>query len=476
MSPTRRQVLRWGAGAAGAAVSASALAGAGGYLYLKPPQPRQNLAPLRDLAEQLFEMLDDSERTRAVFDYDHPLRQYHNRGVETGGAWAIDLHPATRQMIVDVMYSGLSQPGRDRIPKQFVLDWTGLHSLKLAIMGDPRNPPYQILITGAHLNLRLGGRSREGVAFGGPQVYGDQEGNRQIGLPGNAYRDQLELGQQLWSDLSRGERKAARQSKAPVQTAIELRGPGGGFSGVAVADLGRKRREQARGMVAAMLETYGEDDVAYAWECIEHNGGVDAMHLSDYSEDHEPGHNFGEGPSQIFRLEGPASVLHYRGTPHLHAFINIAMDGKRPLSIGEVVAENPRAMDAKGVKALFEDVLLRETGADLSYYPLDKVAGPLRAGTIRTGDIYSLESWKEFVSVSEVKGSELNETLVSDSRLRERPVQSNKLYRVATARYVANNFVEKFIGVGVDESETSGVMLRDVSIAHLQKEGFGTAV
>ncbi len=160
--------------------------------------------------------LDDDERAEAVFDYEHPLRQYHNRGVDTGGAWAFGLRRQTRRILVDLVYASLSENGRQRIPNQLAMSLAGIHVTRLAICGDPRNPPYQILVTGPHLNLRLGGRSREGVGFGGPQVYGDQAGNGEIGLPGNAYRDQLELGQQLFSSLSPGERHLARQPKSPV--------------------------------------------------------------------------------------------------------------------------------------------------------------------------------------------------------------------------------------------------------------------
>ena len=51
-----------------------------------------------------------------------------------------------------------------------------------------------------------------------------------------------------------------------------------------------------------------------------------------------------------------------------------------------------------------------ETGADLGYYPEDSVAGRLRPGPIRSGDIYTLESWQESVEVGEVHGSVLQKT------------------------------------------------------------------
>ena len=322
------------------------------------------------------------------------------------------------------------------------------------------------------MNLRIGGRNREGVAFGGPQVYGDQNGNEKVGLPGSAYRGQLEMGQHLIAGLTSAERSVVRLPRAPVQTGIELRGSQGAFDGIAVADLSRSRREEVARLVSALLGTYADSDAAYAWECLEHNGGIDRLHLADYAEDHQPGRNVGEGPSQIFRLEGPAAVFHFRGEPHLHAFINVGMDGENPLSLGAVVAENPVALERRDVKRLFEAILLRETGAELAYYHAESVAGRLRAGTIRTGDLYNLESWHENVSVVEIEGAELNPTLAQVLRERGDGVRDRHRYRVATTSYVAGNLGEACLGK--ISSETTGAMLREVSITHLRAEGFAS--
>jgi hypothetical protein len=244
----------------------------------------------------------------------------------------------------------------------------------------------------------------------------------------------------------------------------------GEFAGVAVADLRLEERVRIRDLVASMLGTYCDEDVAYAWECIEGNGGVDRFHVADYAEDHQPGRHVGTDPSQIFRIEGPAAIFHFRGEPHLHAFINVAMDGERPLSVGRVVAENPAALDRDGVKVLFEDLLLRETGADLAYYHDESVAGRLRAGTIRTGDLYNLESWRERVCVVEIKGDALSPNLVGALRARGDAVQTRASYRVATTSYVADNLSDEWLGE--IDSEQTGQMLRDVAIRKLTEHGF----
>ena len=465
MRPTRRQLLKWGLG-----VGAVAGVGAIGKAVLLPPTPRAALASINEIAARLFDSLDEEDRAAAVFDYEHPLRQFHNRGVDTGGAWSFFLGRKTRQELVDLVYATLSERGRKRIPDQFLIQLPGIHATRLAIFGDPHNPPYQILVTGPHLNLRIGGRSREGVAFGGPQVYGDQRGDGKVGLPGSAYRDQLEQAQQFFASLTSAERTAARRPKAPVQTRIELQGAGGQFDGISVADLSRDKRRRVRDLVASLLDTYSADDVEYAWECIEKNGGVDGFHVADYAEDHQPGRNVGTGPSQIVRIEGPGAVFHYRGEPHLHAFINVGMDGEHPLSVGAVVAENPVVLEGDAVKALFEEILLRETNADLAYYPTESVAGRLRVGTIRTGDLYNLESWRERVTLVEIKGADLSPNLANRLQARGVGVQALKVYRVATTSYVAENLAKAWLGV--IESESTGEMLREVAISHLTEHGF----
>jgi len=158
MGPTRRQVLKWGLGA-------GALAGIGlGGRRLLPPGPSAQLEPTAALAARLYDGLDEKAHAAVCFGYDHPLRQYHNRGVDTGGGWAFFLGGQARQTLVDLVHAGLSEKGRARIPEQWVSQIFGIHLTRLAIFGDPHAGPYQVLVTGPHLNLRLGGRHREGAA------------------------------------------------------------------------------------------------------------------------------------------------------------------------------------------------------------------------------------------------------------------------------------------------------------------------
>lgn len=154
----------------------------------------------------------------------------------------------------------------------------------------------------------------------------------------------------------------------------------------------------------------------------------------------------------------------------MHAFVNVAMDGEQPLSVGEVVAESPRALDRIEVKALFEEVLRSETGAEVASYHEESVAGRLRAGTVRTGDLYNLESWRERVTVVEVEGDRLCPALAAAFAAQGVAPRSGRRYRVATTSYIAGSRADELLGDVAEETE--GEMLRDVAIAHLREHGF----
>src|SRR5437764_465449 len=153
----RRTALKFGAGAI--------VAGAGAYggYQLLSLRPSRTLASVDDLARRLYVGLNDEQRAETCVAYDHPFRQYHNRGVSGGGR-----------------------------------------------------------------------------------------------------------------------KKEALLAEAPIQTQIELQGRHGSFAGIPVAELTGDSKALTRDLVARILATYPPDDVAYARECLEANGGVDGLFLSYY--------------------------------------------------------------------------------------------------------------------------------------------------------------------------------------------------
>jgi hypothetical protein len=235
-----------------------------------------------------------------------------------------------------------------------------------------------------------------------------------------------------------------------------------------VAELTPDSRELVRELVELILSVYPPADAAFARECLTANGGFGALHLSYYG--HGEGGDIPE--AQVFRLEGPAAVFYFRGHPHVHAFVNVAMDGDAPLSVGEPLGRNPDWLEAKGVKALFEAALCSETGAELAYYDERSVAGRLRPGIVRSGDIYSLESWQEKAAVVEIRGGDLGPALRESLRARGVEARPERLYTVATTAYIAEKESER---LGRVQDRRQGKMLRELTVAYLRSHGFAKA-
>lgn len=458
----------------GGSAAALACGGLAAKRFLLPPAPRFPLASVDDLAVDLVASLAEETRAAVVVDYDHPLRQVHNRGVG-GGGLGIDLGTfdrRQRQLLADLLHAGVSATGRERIPEQFFLGFGGVHRMKVLVCGEPGEGPYQVVLTGPHLNLRLGGTSREGVAFGGPQVYGDQRGNERAGLPGNVYRYQLDAARALLRSLTPGERAEVVLADSPIQTRIEVRGSAARLPGLPVASFGEASRDLARALVDGILSTYPDDDAEYARECLEANGGVGGLLFSCYEEDALPRRDL----YPVFRLEGPAAVFHFKGTPHVHAFVNVARDGDAPLSVGAVVGENPAVLEGAAAKRFVEDALAAHAGCELAYYDLESAVGRLRAGTIRTGDLYTFESWQNSVALVEVR--DLRPPLLAAARARGLDPDPAGPHVVATTEYIARELagdLGRVRSVPTGPAGTSGTKVRDALVAFALEHGFPSA-
>jgi hypothetical protein len=463
----RRQLIKAGVGI-GALTTAAAAAR---YTLLSPPQ-RWDMASLDELAAEVHAELARSAGARACFDYDHPLRQVHNRGLWLGGLTvsAATLSWSARRALTTILRGNLSASGFERLLSQYPSRISGVNFLQLLLFGTPGRGPWQMLLSGIHLNLRVGSPIHDGTAFGGPQVYGDQRGNERPGLPGNVFRYQMQTAHELVAGLTPAYRGAIRVAQAPPQTCIAVQGRGGRFDGVPVADFPVQARRQAQAVVSRVLENYGEESSAYAWDCLHRNGGVDGLHFADYDVDFQGGRHAGDSPSQIFRLEGPGAVFYFRGEPHVHAFVSVERSLDQPLSLGAVIGVNPAALEGDSLRAWFESAMVGHTHADYADYPPFSLAGRLRAGTIRTGDIWAAENWVDDLVVCDVKGAEIAQGLAELMRSRGDSPQAYSTYRVATTGYVAANEAESRIG-RVSNSRNWGP-LRDALLSQAKIRGF----
>jgi len=71
-----------------------------------------------------------------------------------------------------------------------------------------------------------------------------------------------------------------------------------------------------------LVEPYRQSDRDEVTQCLKAQGGIDACHLAYFGQD-DIGN---DGVWDIWRLEGPSFVWHYRGAPHVHVWVNVADD------------------------------------------------------------------------------------------------------------------------------------------------------
>jgi hypothetical protein len=297
---------------------------AGGLLPLLTNPGRAHAAPspsgqAETAVKRFYDTLTNDQRKEICFPFDHPLRSKINAN------WAItkpkiDDFTKEQQAILDEIFRGVVSPeGYERFKKQMDDDAGGFGEYHVAVFGTPGSGQFEWELTGRHVTLRADGDSVANAAFGGPIIYGHGAGDSEKGLPGNVFYYQTKRANEVFSALDGTQRKAALRPKAPRETDVDVQGSSGQFPGLAIGSLSRDQKALVEEVMKVILAPYREDDVQEAIALQKAGGGLDALHMAFYESDDV-------GKDQvwdIWRLEGPNFVWHFRGAPHVHAYVNI---------------------------------------------------------------------------------------------------------------------------------------------------------
>ncbi|CAN5881354.1 DUF3500 domain-containing protein [soil metagenome] len=272
-------------------------------------------------AGRLFKSLSDEQREILCFPFDHNLRR------RISANWAIteptigDLN-TEQQKLVEEIFQGVPSPdGYERFLKQMDDDSGGFPEYHIAMFGEPGSSDgFEFTMTGRHLTARADGNSTPGAAFGGPIIYGHGAGNGQAGLPGNVFYYQTQQANEVFKALDGKQREKALVSKAPPEARVPVQGESGSFPGIDVSELSSDQKELVEKVIRIILAPYREEDVDEAMAILKDGGGLDALHMAFYEEQ-----DLGSDQEwDLWRLEGPTFVWHFRGAPHVHAYVNIA--------------------------------------------------------------------------------------------------------------------------------------------------------
>jgi hypothetical protein len=276
--------------------------------------------------KRLYESLTEKQKKVICKPFDDPLQKKY------GANWAItkptigDFFTKDQQETIREIFRGCtSEDGYERFLKQMEEDYGGFNSYHVAIFGKPgTDEKFQFVMTGRHMTIRDDGNFTDGTAFGGPMVYGHGTGDSQKGLPGNVFYYQTLKANEVFKMLDGKQQKVALLDKSPREDAVEIRGPDAKFPGIAIADLSGDQKKLVEKVMNELLAPYREEDVKEAMGCLKSGGGMDKMHIAFY-KDHDIG---SDEIWDIWRLEGPTFVWHFRGAPHVHTYVNIASKAK----------------------------------------------------------------------------------------------------------------------------------------------------
>jgi len=270
--------------------------------------------------KRFYDTLTETQKKDICFPFDNPLR------TRISANWnitkpKIDDYTKEQQTLIDEIFRGVTSPdGYERFQKQMDDDYGGFGEYRVAIFGTPGSGPSEWELTGRHLTIRADGDSVENAAFGGPIVYGHGAGDGKKGLPGNVFYYQTLKANEVFKALDGKQRKAALQPKAPKEDAVMVQGSSGTFPGLSVGELSGDQKELVEQVIKVILAPYREEDVAEALAIEKAGGGLDALHMAFY-ENNDLG---SDQVWDIWRLESPTFVWHFRGAPHVHTYVNIA--------------------------------------------------------------------------------------------------------------------------------------------------------
>ncbi len=268
-------------------------------------------------AAKLFTSLTDEQRKLVAFPFNDPLRVKINPNWQISKLQAGDFNKDQQQLITEIVKGVTSPEGYEKFTKQMNDDDGGLENYAVALFGDPQSGQFEFELTGRHLTLRADGNCVPGAAFGGPLVYGHSKAGNS---PENLFSYQTDRANAVFAALDGKQREKALIEMAPKESEVQIQQPGSAMPGIAGAELSGDQQALVSAAIKNILMPYRQEDVDEAMKVIEAGGGIEKLHFAFYKS----GDLNDDQKWDIWRLEGPTMVCHFRGAPHVHAYINVA--------------------------------------------------------------------------------------------------------------------------------------------------------
>ncbi|NQV26486.1 MAG: DUF3500 domain-containing protein [Rhodopirellula sp.] len=267
----------------------------------------------------LYDTFSDQQAAMVCLPFDHQLRNRINANWKISNiAIGSDFYSNEQKDLITQIVKGItSEDGYDRLTRQMKADAGGIDRYSMVVFGEPGTDKFEWELTGRHLTLRADGNSAPGAAFGGPIVYGHG-----VEDPAkNLFYYQTKQVNEVFKALDAKQAQVALLDSSPTEDEVALQGKAGKFPGLAVADLSSDQKELVASTLKVLLGIYRDEDVQEVMAILKEGGGLDSLHMSYYSDSDLKGDKIWD----VWRIEGPSFVWHFRGDPHVHAYINIGV-------------------------------------------------------------------------------------------------------------------------------------------------------
>lgn len=315
----RREFLQK-AGKAAAAVAVTPLLN-----IASPLVARETGETAETMVKRLRDTLSEAQAKAVLLPWHDPRR------LRVENNWRVvpqrlgEFYSREQQAIIQEILKGVtSEEGHEKILRAMQDDMGGLgnYSACLFSAGDEK---LAFMLTGRHQTIRADGGAEKNAMFGGPIFYGHAVTfNERPDHPGNVWWHQARLASKVFYALDGKQQKLAlvlRDSPADNPATIRLQGENGKFAGIPVSELSRDQKALVEEVIRSLLAPYRQSDVERVMAAVRANGGLDKLHLSFYQDGDLPDK---DGIWDRWKLEGPCFVWYFRGSPHVHTWINVA--------------------------------------------------------------------------------------------------------------------------------------------------------
>ncbi len=306
----RREFLATSAGAAAAVT-------AGSILARSAQAAPTTESPAETAVKELYSTLSAEQKKTMALSFDDARRSRISANWSVTPANIGSFSKSQQELIHKVIRGITSEDGYERFTRQMAEDWGSVDRYSIAIFGDPNSQPFQFELTGRHLTMRADGNTIPGTAFGGPIVYGhSKRGNSDK----NLFSYQTRRVNDVFAALDEKQRDKALLEKAPRENAVQIRDDVSALPGISGSDLSPDQKELLSAALRDVLLPYRKEDVDEVMEILKAGGGVDALRIAFYRS----GDLDDDKVWDVWRLEAPTLVCHFRGAPHVHAYLNVA--------------------------------------------------------------------------------------------------------------------------------------------------------